>query len=744
LLVEELNIHPEVKRVLLEAGIRELFPPQIEAIKAGALNGRNLLLASPTASGKTLVAELCALKHVLENDGKVLYLTPLRALANEKYEEFKKYTAIRKPNGRKISVGISTGDFDSNDAWLGKFDIIVTTNEKCDSLLRHRAPWINEVSLIVADEIHLLNEVERGPTLEVVLARLMQLNPSIQILALSATVRNSDEIAEWLRAKAITTEWRPVRLREGILFNNEIQFKDGGSVKINRAVKNPAINLALHSVKHGGQALIFASSRRNAVSLAKKSAPEVSGLLSRSLKRSLDSLAEEIRSSGERTRLSDLLADLVRNGVAFHHAGLSGIHRRIIENAFRDGRIKVLTATPTLAFGVNLPARMVVISDYRRYEPGYGYYPISVLEYKQMIGRAGRPKYDEVGESILIARTDEERDYLLTSFVLAKPERIWSKLGVERVLRSHVLATIASEFAYSEQGVYEFFNKTLYAFQYDLRAIKGVIARILKFLYEEGMIRYERDFIRATEFGLRASQLYIDPVSAVIIRDALERRAPKITNLSFLHMIAHTPDMSPKVRPTSSQIDQIALFTEEHRDEFFFNVPDEWIDRIDYEEFLGEVKTALVLNAWIEEYSEDDVIEHFGVEPGDLYHLTETAKWLLYASYELAKLLDHKDLLPKLAELMERVDKGVKAELIPLARLEGVGRVRARILYNAGLKTIRDLKRASIDKLMSLPLIGPRIAKRIKEQVGGKISQEEWKRLTETKKQREQQLLTEY
>lgn len=744
MLIEELKVHPEIKRILLEAGIKELFPPQVEAIKAGALEGRNLLIASPTASGKTLVAELCALRHVLENDGKVLYLTPLKALANEKYDEFKKYMVIRKPNGRKIRVGISTGDFDSSDAWLGKFDIIITTNEKCDSLLRHRAPWINEVSLVVADEIHLLNEVERGPTLEIVLARLMQLNPNIQILALSATVRNSDEIAEWLKAEAITTEWRPVKLREGILLNNEIQFKDGGSIKINSVVKNPAINLALYGIKHGGQALIFASSRKNAVSLAKKSAPEVNELLSRSLKRSLDSLAEKIQSSGERTRLSDLLANLVRNGVAFHHAGLSGIHRRIIENAFRDGKIKVLTATPTLAFGVNLPARMVIISDYRRYEPGYGYYPISVLEYKQMIGRAGRPKYDEIGESILIARTDEERDYLFTSFVLAKPERIWSKLGVERVLRSHVLATIASEFAYSEQGVYEFFDKTLHAFQYDLRAIKSVIARILKFLYEEGMIRYERDFLQATEFGLRVSQLYIDPVSAVIIRDALEKRAPKITNLSFLHMIAHTPDMSPKIRPASSQIDQISLFVDEHRNEFFFEVPDEWIDRIDYENFLGEVKTALVLNAWIEEYSEDEIIEYFGVEPGDLYHLTETARWLLYASYELAKLLGHKDLLPKLTELMERVDKGVKTELIPLARLEGVGRIRARILYNAGLRTIDDLKKAPINKLVELPLIGPRIARRIKEQVGGTFSQEEWKKLAENKGQQEQRSLTEY
>ncbi|MBS7648459.1 DEAD/DEAH box helicase [Candidatus Bathyarchaeota archaeon] len=744
MLAEKLNIHPDVKRILAEDGIKELFPPQVEAIKAGALEGKNLLLASPTASGKTLVAELCALKHIMESDGKVLYLTPLKALANEKYEEFRKYATIKKPNGRYISVGISTGDFDSSDPWLGKFDIIVTTNEKCDSLLRHKAPWITEISLVVADEVHLLNEVERGPTLEVVLARLMQINPNIQILALSATVRNSGEIGEWLGAAAITTEWRPVKLREGILLNDEIQFKDGGSIKINRTVKDPVINLVLHSVKQGGQALIFASSRKNAVSLAKKAAPEISELLPKSLKRSLENLAENIQSSGERTRLGDLLAELVKCGVAFHHAGLSGVHRKMIEDSFREGRIKALVATPTLAFGVNLPARMVIISDYRRYEPGYGYYPISVLEYKQMVGRAGRPKYDDIGESILIARTDEERDYLMTSFVLAKPERIWSKLGVEKVLRSHVLATVASEFAYSEQGVYDFFAKTLYAYQYDVEAIKGTINRILKFLYDEGMIKYEGDFIRATEFGSRVSQLYIDPVSAIIVRDAFKRGAPKITNISFLHMISHTPDMAPRVRPTSSEMGRVALFIDEHRDEFFFDVPDEWADRIEFEEFLSEVKTAVVLNAWIEEYTEDQIIEHFNVEPGDLYHLTETAKWLLYSSYELAKLLGHKSLLPKLAELMERVEKGVKSELLPLARLESIGRVRARILYNAGLRTIEDLKRAPISKLMELPLIGPKVAKRIKEQVGGIISQEEWRKLTEERNQQEQQPLTEY
>ena len=187
MLTDELRIPDQAKQVLVSAGVTELFPPQEEAIRAGALQGKNLLLASPTASGKTLVAELCALKHVIEQDGKVLYLSPLRALASEKYIAFKKYNILRKANEGHVRVGISTGDFDSSDPWLGKLDVIVTTNEKCDSLLRHRVSWIDNISLVVADEIHLLDNVDRGPTLEVVLARLLQVNSDIQILALWKT-----------------------------------------------------------------------------------------------------------------------------------------------------------------------------------------------------------------------------------------------------------------------------------------------------------------------------------------------------------------------------------------------------------------------------------------------------------------------------------------------------------------------------------------------------------------------------
>jgi len=741
--ITELPVPESVKEVVLRSGIAELYPPQEEAIQAGVLEGKNLVLATPTASGKTLIAELCGLKHILERNGKVIYLTPLRALANEKFDEFKKYASIRKANGKRVSVGISTGDFDSSDPWLERYDVIITTNEKADSLLRHRAKWMDDISLVVADEVHLLNDGDRGPTLEVVLARLMQINPEMQILALSATINNVEEIASWLKAGYVITEWRPVSLKEGVLLHEEIQYKDGDARKIEKKTRNTAINLVLNTVKTGGQALVFASTRKNSVTLAKKIAEHTSEVLSKPIKRTLAHEAEKILSAGERTRISESLAGLVKCGTAFHHAGLAGAHRRLIEDLFRQRKIKVLTATPTLAFGVNLPARTVVVQDYRRWEPGYGYYPISVLEYKQMAGRAGRPKYDKVGEAVLIGKTADEADYLMDSYILARPERIWSRLAVEKIIRGHVLATVASDFAHTENGIYDFFGKTFYAYQYDVKAIKSIIAKILKYLYDEEMLDLSGENVFATKFGKRVSELYIDPVSAVVIRDALRYKPAYLTDLSLLHLIAHTPDMGPVMRPYARELDEMAVLMEEHKDEFFTEVPNEWDDYIAYEEFLGEIKTAVVLKSWIEEMSEDTLLERFRVQPGDLYRTIENAKWLLHATHELARLLGNKEILPLASELIERVTKGIKKELLPIVKLEGVGRVRGRIIYNAGYKTIGDIKHAPLDSLTNLPLIGPRLAKKIKEQVGGFVKKETWEKL-EKGEEWKQKALTEY
>ena len=739
----DLLLPETVKERIIKSGIAELYPPQEEALRTGVLEGANLVLASPTASGKTLVAELCALKHVLEKNAKIIYLTPLRALATEKFEEFRKYSSLTKKDGTHVRIGISTGDYDSTDPWLERYDVIIMTNEKSDSLLRHRAKWINDVSLVIADEVHLLNDAERGPTLEVVLARLMQVNPNIQVLALSATISNVDEIAAWLNAQQVTTEWRPVKLKEGVLLHDEVQYKDGDARRIEKKTGDSATNLILNTIESGGQALVFASTRKNAANLAKKFAGEVRELLSKPVRRSLEHEAERILATGERTRISESLAELVKCGAAFHHAGLGGGHRRIVEDAFRQGKIKVLTATPTLAFGVNLPARTVIIQDYRRYEAGYGYYPISVLEYKQMAGRAGRPRYDNVGEAILVAKTSDEADYLLESYVFARPERIWSRLAVERIMRSHVLATVAADFAHTERGIYEFFGRTFYAYQYDTEAIKSLTAKILRYLYEEQMIEDMGHEIAATKFGKRVSELYVDPASAVIIRDSLKKETVLLTELSLLQMIAHTPDMGPAFRPYTQEIDKLAAYVQEHRTEFLTDVPDEWEDTVAYESFLGEVKTAMTLQAWVEEMSEDQLIERFRVQPGDLYRTVENTRWLLHATHELATLLDRKHVLRQTNELEARVAKGVRKELLPLVELEGVGRVRGRIMYNAGFKTVEDLKRTSLDDLANLPMIGPRLAKKIKEQIGGLVKKEAWEKL-EKEKEWKQKALNEF
>ena len=739
--VEELQVTDPVKQLLLESGISTLYPPQEDAIKAGALEGRNLVLASPTASGKTLVAELCAMRHILERGGKVLYLTPLRALASEKYEEFKKYRKLTNADGRRVRVAISTGEYDSSDPRLGRYDIIIMTNEKCDSLLRHKASWIEDVTLVVADEVHLLNDGHRGPTLEVTLARLTDIKPSIQVLALSATIRNAEDVAEWLKAAPISTEWRPVKLIEGVYLEGECQFNDGQSIAVGEYGKNPSIDLAAEVVKQGGQSLIFTETRRRAVSYAKIAAPRIARLLSAREKRMLTAIATRISRSEGKTRLHDLLATLVRSGVAFHHAGLHGTLRKVIEDAFRGGKIKVISSTPTLAAGVNLPARRVVISSYKRYAPGYGRYPITVLEYKQMAGRAGRPKYDTTGEAILLARTSDERDYLMQSYVFAHPERIWSKLAVESMLRAHVLASIATGFTSSEQGLYDFFSKTFCAHQYGFEMIEPLVGKVLGFLHKERMITFG-EALTATKFGSRISELYIDPVSAVIIRDCLERRAPHVTDLSLLHMICHTLDIYPKTYPRRGEVDELAIFSDIHSDEFMISLSDEW-GSVEDSAFFGEVKSTIILESWIQECFEDEIIGRFSFEPGDLFRLADSANWLLYASFELGRLFGHRDLLPRILKLRDRVDKGVKEELLPIVTLSGIGRVRGRILFNAGFRTMKDLRNASPSQLVSIPMIGPQLAMRIKEQTGGYIKAEEWAKLKETKEWG-QKSITEY
>ncbi len=704
----------QVADVLKKSGVTSLYPPQIDAVKKGALDGKNLVLAVPTAAGKTLIAEFCMLKSVLRGGGKCLYIVPLRALASEKHDEFKeKYGKIG------VKVGISTGDYDTVDPRIAYYDILVATSEKVDSLLRHRAKWLADVvSVVVLDEVHLINDPGRGPTLEVLTARLKQVNPGLQVLALSATVKNADEMAEWLNAELVKSEWRPVPLKNGVYHNRRIKFDDGSKRTIKFEAEDDLSALAIDTVREKGQALVFVSTRRSTQASATLLARHVMEYLSPAEREKLVDVAKVVETAlGEPSRTCRELADCVRMGTAFHHAGLHHAQRKAVEDAFRRNLIKVICATPTLAMGVNLPSRRTIIRDYRRYVEPYGLVFIPVLEFHQMAGRAGRPQYDEYGEAVVIAKGKGEVEALFEEFIRAEPERITSKLATEPALRTHVLASIAAGYVNDEDGLLDFMDHTFFAHQYGTGDVERVVQRVLDFLEREEMIRRDGELILATPFGERVSMLYIDPLSAVVLRDGIKGITSKgATELGLLQLICHAPDMG-LLYLRQGDYEELELLYLERADELLTPIPDQRRYPEKFEGLLAELKTSQMLQMWINESREDDIHERFRVGAGDIRRSADTAKWLLYAAHELASLFRVKPALASVRKLHNRVRHGVREELLELIKLRGIGRVRGRSLFRAGYRRLSDIERASEQDLARVPYIGAEIARSVKRQV---------------------------
>lgn len=699
--IESLDLPDKIKRFYLDSGILELYPPQAEAVEKGLLEGRNLLAAIPTASGKTLLAELAMLKSILAG-GKALYIVPLRALASEKFKRFQEFSELG------IKVGISTGDYDQRDEGLGVNDIIVATSEKTDSLLRNDTSWMQEISVLVADEVHLIDSADRGPTLEVTLAKLRKMNPSCQILALSATVGNADELADWLEAELVVSEWRPTELLEGVFLNGTFYCKDKEK-PVEQPTKDEAINLVLDTLKTGGQCLVFESSRKNCMGFAKKAVSTVKKKLSAEDKKALAGIADDILENSD-TDTAITLATCIRSGTAFHHAGLTTPLRELVENGFREGKIKLVSSTPTLAAGLNLPARRVIIRSYRRYSSESGMQPIPVLEYKQMAGRAGRPRLDPYGEAVLLAKSYEEFIFLFENYIEAEAEDIWSKLGTENALRTHVLSTISNGFARTKEELMEFLEATFFAFQYSNFGLSTVVDECLGFLKKEEMLENSEALV-PTILGKLVSKLYLDPLSAAVIVKGL-REAEILTDLSLLHLVCSTPDMR-LLYMRSQDYQDVNDYVTAHAGEFI-KIPNPF-NIAEYEWFLGEVKTSLLLLDWIREKSENEICSKFGIGEGDIHMLADIAEWIMHVTSQLARVLDLKG-IKEATELEKRIHYGAGPELMELLDIRSVGRVRARKLYEAGFRSTADLATAAPEKVATL--LGPKIADRIFKQIG--------------------------
>lgn len=345
--VENLPIPKHLKEDYISSGITDLNPPQELAVDSGLLEGDDMIVASPTASGKTFIAELAMVNQVIQEEKTAVYIVPLKALAAEKYQDFSERYS-------DLNVMMSVGDKDETGEYLETADIVIVTSEKLDSMLRHNPSWIHEIGLVVIDEIHLLTSPNRGPTLEVTLTRLRDLL-EFQLLGLSATISNSNELAEWLNAELVESDYRPVRLKEGIHQQNSVEFfpedfekdkededeglggfKTGSQIK--EEDKEPDnIEEMFVEDKHGRatqnilqdtidmekQCIIFCSSRKGAEKSSDRCAKVAEEDLSRQEKQELERIADDIENAlGNPTSQCKRLAKNVRKGSAFHHAGL--------------------------------------------------------------------------------------------------------------------------------------------------------------------------------------------------------------------------------------------------------------------------------------------------------------------------------------------------------------------------------------------------------------------------------------
>ena len=509
--LRDFQIDERLKKMLEENwGISQLFPPQARALP-NSLDGRNLMLAIPTASGKSLVAHI-TMAHRLSNDLKGMrgvYIVPLKALASEKFRELSEIC-----KSVDLKVGLAIGDRSSENNFVEDSDVLVCTSEKLDSMLRSNPSLMDDIGIVVADEFHLLQDPSRGPTLEILLSRIRHRVEGAQILALSATVGNANDLAEWLDADLVKSEWRPIALYSGTLTGLDLRYHSvespGGDFSLPEPKRlDGGVNKNLHSVlddttEMSKQMLVFVASRSSAQKEARELSKHVKSKLdagghnfSDSVTESWDEMANSlsVRESGSVT--AKALANAVRGGVGFHHAGLTSSQRRVVEEGFRTGNLLCIVATPTLAQGVNLPASRVVIRDSRRWSTvAARSMPLPVMEVRQMMGRAGRPGFDEFGESFLVSKSKQDEDSLIDLYLKGEPEDVTSKLAnpgaqnaeEDGALLAHILSIVATAGIDDRDAISRFLSKTFLSSQMNPETLEARTDDVLYWLCENGMI----------------------------------------------------------------------------------------------------------------------------------------------------------------------------------------------------------------------------------------------------------------
>ncbi len=711
------HIPPEILALWREREGEDLLPLQEMAVKRhGLFDEQNLLVQAPTSSGKTFIGEMAAIQTALRRK-QVVYLVPLKALAEEKYREFaEKYT----PYGLKVII--STRDHREFDQDLedGKFSIAVVVYEKLSQLLVRRPERIEEIALIVADELEILSDPERGGMVEVLLTRI--LSSSARLLGLSAVIGEADRLAEWMQAGLVTYERRPVELRYGVLHEGTFRYRTynaygQGEESLAGGVSGSPWEMLMENVQdfvaRGEPCLIFVKAKHESRRGAER--------LADALQHAAAGQAQEELRDLEPTRSRDGLIETLNSGVAFHNADLSTAERRIVEQGFRAGEILVVVSTSTLSVGMNLPARNVFIApDKWRYDDRFGMpwkTPILQAEYENMAGRAGRyGAGHEFGRAILIAATPFDYETLWRRYIEGERERIVPQLAREP-LESPVLRLVASKMCRTEPELYSFLERTLTGQWVWLESLTveecefRIHVAVNRAVDAGVMVRQPDGSLAATPFGLAVAAKGIGIATASELAHWIgESETRHWSPIDAMLAAATTPDgRLIQVMLTANEYDRggyvlrLKRLTEDEN--IGADVPLNRIRNSTLMPFFEEVraiKAALFLNEWIEHAALRDIEDSYHTMAGQILTAADQLSWIIDAIAAIAVTLGAcADFVSRLETLAVRLARGLREEVLPLAR--GGGRTLSRneilSLVALGLHTKDALREAPIQVL---------------------------------------------
>jgi len=644
----------------------EQFNEMQRAALPAILNGdENVVAAAPTASGKTALAEL-AICETLRSGGTALFVAPMRALTNEKESEWDRFEELG------YSVYVVTGERDLNPGKARRADILVMTPEKADSASRkhesHRYSFVAGVDLCVIDEVHLLDSETRGSVLEVVVARLRRLCEP-RIVALSATMENVADVAEWLDAPPDATfdfgaDYRPVELHAGVetYTRGDNPFAD----KYRRLYR--ALDLAEPHVRDAGQALVFVAARQDTVQAAKKARDELT-------ERDVPVGARgDYDFHSETQQLDDdTLRESCIDGVAFHHAGLSKSDKDLVEAWFRKGKIDLLFSTSTLAWGVNLPARCVVIRDTKIHDPLEGEVDLNPLDVLQMLGRAGRPGYDDVGYARVVCPPDEADRYRR---LLRHGKPIESRL--DENLDVHLNAEIAMGTLGDVEEVMDWIESTFYyvrarsqSERYDFTGLRDRISATVRNLVDRGFVATGPELgVETTPLGTLTSKFYLDLDTAERFYDLANR--VEVSTATMLRTVAKAAEFD-SVNARQDERDAIEAVLGDRGEDL--PAGSRKVLAILRGDIAGTIPADLKSDAWV---------------------IEQNALRLVAALRAFFEEFAGPELANSAARLETRIETGVGPEAVSLTAIDGVGPKRAERLASAGIESPAAVREAGV------------------------------------------------